>query len=120
MMAKSALIVAALALLGTTCVASAFTREQSNVIAVATLAQWTGLDNHCPRFKLMESEMIAELSSTGLTQHDFDSSEMLAERDRAIYPIVLSYAANPSRVCNAAWLQLGPKGSYRRQMLEVK
>jgi hypothetical protein len=114
------LILAALALVITSGVASAFTREQSDVIAVASLAQWAGLDDHCPRFKLIESEMMAELAATGLSQTDFDSKEMLAERDRAIFSVVLNYRENPSRFCNAAWQKLGPNGIYKRQMLESK
>jgi hypothetical protein len=117
---KRKLILATLALIMTSGVCSAFTREQGDVIAVAALAQWSGLDDHCPRFKLMNDEMIAELAATGLTQRDFDGKEMLAERDRAMFPVIASYRANPSNFCNAAWVRLGPNGTYKRQMLESK
>jgi hypothetical protein len=119
-MMKRKLILATLAQVITSGVASAFTIEQSDVIAVASLAQWAGLDDHCPRFKLIESEMMAELSATGLSQTDFDSSQMLAERDRAISSVVQNYRENPSSFCNAAWQKLGLNGTYRRQMLEAK
>jgi hypothetical protein len=48
-MMKRKLMLAALALVITSGGASAFTIEQSDVIAVASLAQWAGLDDHCPR-----------------------------------------------------------------------
>ena len=111
---------AALALITMSSAASAFTKEQNDVIAVATVAQYAGLDDHCPRFKLNVHEMIAELSGTGLTSADFTSQAMSDERSKNFKVHALNYAADPSGFCNAAWQKLGPNGTYKRQMLESK
>jgi len=117
---KRKLILAALALLMASSAASAFTKEQSDVISVATMALLAGLDDHCPRYRLNNDAMISELIASGLTEKDFDSGEMSDERDRAILPFMLDYKSNPSRFCDAAWQALGPNGTYKRQMLEAK
>jgi hypothetical protein len=111
---------AGVALLAVSGAANAFTKEQSDVIAIVSLAQWSGLNDHCPGFTLMNGAMLDELKAAGLTEQDLRSEAISVERRRVLYPIVLSYTANPSGLCNSAWAQLGAHGTYRRQMLEAK
>jgi hypothetical protein len=117
---KCKFALAALALLMTSSAASAFTQEQSNIIAVATFAQYAGLDDHCPRFKLNNSAMIRELTDVGLTRKDFESQAMSEARTTNFTFLTASYRANPSNFCNTAWQKFGPNGTYKRQMLEAR
>jgi hypothetical protein len=117
---KRQLMLAALALLMTSGAASAFTKEQDAAIKITSAAEFAGLDDHCPRFKLIKREMYAELKSTGLTSEMLRSAEMDSSRVVAIAAIYLKHKANPSDFCSAAWELLGTGGTYRRQMLEAK
>jgi hypothetical protein len=43
----------------------------------------------------MSGAMLEELKVAGLTEQEFRSEAISAERRRVLYPIVLSYTANP-------------------------
>lgn len=100
--------------------AMAFTKEQDAAIKITSAAEFAGLDDHCPKFKLIKREMYAELKAAGITTEMMRSEEMDSSRVVAIMAIFLKYKANPSDFCSAAWELMGMGGTYRRQMLEVK
>ncbi len=119
MVSKS--IITVLALIATASVPSAVGRERHDVIVAVSIAQFAGLDDRCPRYKLIESALQAELQSVGLAKgFELASADDHEERRIAITDAVRAYENSPARFCLDAWAKIGPHGTFKRQMLETK
>jgi hypothetical protein len=104
--------------------ANAFTKAQRDAIYAIQLAFFAGYLNFCPRYKLVDGmveEVIThtEYSAAGITD-PANNQELIAERKNVWDRIEQAYKADPSALCYSAWQQLGPNGTYKRQMLEAK
>jgi hypothetical protein len=117
---KRTMIAAALALLMTSGAANAKNwnevsgSEMTEAVNNSVLAWFAGNHDRCPRFKVIDEAVRDELVAGGLSPDYIRPNEA----DRFTYP--KDYAANPSAFCKMAWEQIGPNGSYKRQMLEAK
>lgn len=85
------------------------------------MAQYLGSEDNCPRFKIIENAMYQELGDVGIKEDkDFKSEEFNSERVTALMAVIASFESNPTSMCASAWMQFGPNGSYRRQLLEAQ
>jgi hypothetical protein len=94
------------------------TEAQIRVITETTYARFAGAFGKCPRYRLIEKAMFAEMKDAGITVEMFDSQYFKSAQTIALADAIGKYGKNPSDFCRAAWLLYGPDGGYRRQMLE--
>lgn len=95
------------------------TPEQSRTLSMITRAEWAGNDDHCPRFRIIEKNVIRELLSAGLRDQEIKTEAFEFSRKMGIAVAIVKYRQNPSEYCDAAWHMFGPDGFYKRQLLEA-
>jgi hypothetical protein len=103
-------------------------RTMVNTITIALLAEFTGnqKNNRCPRFRVIDKAVDDELAEAGLTlemlheMHGAGDFENDRVDDYMGTILADEYNKDPSAFCYKAWHELGPNGTYKRQMLEAK
>jgi hypothetical protein len=95
------------------------TDAQIKAVQMTAIARFAGTRGTCPRFHLIEKAELADWADAKIPEEMvgtpyFDNLQTVVwmgaiERQRE----------NPSDFCRAAWQLFGPKGLYRRQLLEA-
>jgi hypothetical protein len=95
------------------------TKGQLQAIQMVAIARFAGEHNHCPRYHVIEDALLRELADAGVTPQMLDTEEYTNAVVLGVLGPMEKYDKNPSDFCAATWQLLGPKGLYKRQMLEA-